>query len=154
MLYGKCYRFHHALTERGSVAGVDINVSAPEAFRTVIGVAIPLDGDPTMRAGEIFNVTLKFFVHGLVPTFLPSASLSNVRFRLGDAVAARSKSQCSRTNSLKNALYSLPTGRIAPCAGIQCFTHCSLLTSTGKRYQKFFRIRNLISVPRDAVNRY
>lgn len=118
MLYGKPYRFHHALTERGSVAGVDINVSAPEAFWTVVGVAISLDSSTTMCAGEIFNVALEFFVHWLILIFLPCASRSNVRFRLGDTEAARSKFQCSWTNSLKNVLYSLPTGRIAPCAGI------------------------------------
>ncbi len=80
MLYGKSYGFHHALTERSSVAGVDINVSAPEAFWTVIGVAVSLDSSTTMRAGEIFNVALEFFVHWSVLTFLPCASLSNVRF--------------------------------------------------------------------------
>ena len=69
MLYGKSYRFHHALTERGSVAGVDIDVSAPEAFWTVIGVAVARDGGATMCAGEIFNVALEFFVHWLAPTF-------------------------------------------------------------------------------------
>ena len=71
VLYGKRHRFHHTFTERGSVAGVDINVSAPETFWAVIGVAVALDGDTTMCAGEIFNVALEFFVHSLVPTFLP-----------------------------------------------------------------------------------
>ena len=63
MLHGKSYRFHHALTERGSVAGIDINVSAPETFWTVIGVAVSFDSGTTMFAGEIFNVALEFFVH-------------------------------------------------------------------------------------------
>ena len=79
MLYGKPYRFHHALTERGSVAGVDIDVLAPEAFWTVIGVAISLDSSTTLFAGEIFNVALEFFVHWLALTFLPCASLSFVQ---------------------------------------------------------------------------
>ena len=69
MLYGKPYRFHHALTERGSVAGIDINMSAPETFWTVIGVAISRDGGTTMYAGEIFNVALESFVHWLAPVF-------------------------------------------------------------------------------------
>ena len=95
MLYGKPYRFHQPTTRRGSVTGVHVNVLAPETFWTVIGVTVSLDGDTAMCAGEIFNVALKFFVHRLVLTFLAWLILSNVRFRLGDAVAARSKSQWS-----------------------------------------------------------
>ena len=117
MLYGKPYRFHHALTGRGSVAGVNINVSAPETFWAVIGVAISLDRSTTMGADEIFNMALEFFVHWSVLIFLPCASLSNVRFRLGEKVAARSKSQSSRTNSLKSVLYALPMLSVVPCAG-------------------------------------
>ena len=84
VLYGKPYRFHHTLTERRSVTGVDINMSAPEAFWTVIGVTISVNSNPTMYAGEIFDVTLEFFVHRLAPTFFSSASRSTVRFRLGE----------------------------------------------------------------------
>ena len=58
----KVYRFHQAATGRGSVAGVHVNVSTPETFWTVIGVAVPLDSSTTLRADEIFNVTLKLFV--------------------------------------------------------------------------------------------
>ena len=65
VFYSKAYRFHHALTERGSVAGVDIDVSAPEAFWTVIGVTVSVDGDTALRTGEIFDVALEFFVHWL-----------------------------------------------------------------------------------------
>ena len=61
MFYSKVYRFHQAVTGRGAVAGIHINVLAPEAFWTVIGVAVTLDGSTTMRAGEIFNVALEFF---------------------------------------------------------------------------------------------
>lgn len=71
MFYSKAYRLHQAATGRGSVAGVHINMPTPEAFRTVIGVAVPLDSSTTLRAGEIFNVALEFFVHWLVLTFLP-----------------------------------------------------------------------------------
>ena len=95
MLYSKPYRFHQPLTGRGAVAGVHINVLTPETFRTVIGVAVPLDRNTAMCTGEIFNMALEFFVHRLSLTFLPWLILSNVRFRLGDAVAARSKSQWS-----------------------------------------------------------
>lgn len=63
VLHSKPYRFHHALTERGPVAGIDINMPAPEAFWTVIGVTVSLDSSTTLRACEIFNVALKFFIH-------------------------------------------------------------------------------------------
>ena len=104
MLYSKRYRYHHALTGGGSVAGVDVNVSAPEAFWAVIGVAITFNSGAAVGAGEIFNVALKFFVHGSVLTFLPCASLSNVRFKLGETAAARSKFQWSRTNWFNRGL--------------------------------------------------
>ena len=71
VLYRKSYRFHHALTERRSVAGIDINVSAPETFWTVIGVTVPFDRNTAMCAGEIFNMALELLVHGLALTFLP-----------------------------------------------------------------------------------
>ena len=61
MFYRKVYRFHQTATGRGSVAGVHVNVSAPETFWTVIGVAVPLDGSTTLRAGKVFNVALEFF---------------------------------------------------------------------------------------------
>ena len=71
VLYGKPYRFHHALTERGSVARVNINMLAPEALRTVVGVAVSTDGGTTMRASKVFNVALEFFVHWLALAFFP-----------------------------------------------------------------------------------
>lgn len=98
MFYRKTYRFHQTVTGRGSVAGVHIDMPTPEAFWTVIGVAVPLDGGTTLRADEIFNVALESFVHWFVLACLRSLSRSRVRFRLGDTAAARFKSQCSRTN--------------------------------------------------------
>ena len=62
MFYSKAYRFHQAATGRGSVAGVHVNVLTPEALRAVIGIAVSLDRGTTLRAGEIFNVALEFFV--------------------------------------------------------------------------------------------
>ena len=50
------------MTGRRSVAGIHVNMSAPEAFWTVIGVAVPLDGGTTLRTDEIFNVALEFFL--------------------------------------------------------------------------------------------
>ncbi len=93
MFYGKTYRFHQAVTGCGAVTGVDINMSAPEAFWAVVGVAVSVDGDTALRADEIFNMALKFFVHWSALVFLPCVSRSNVRFRLGDTEAARSKFQ-------------------------------------------------------------
>lgn len=95
VFYGKRYRCHHALTERGPVTGIDINVSAPKAFWTVIGITVSLNSSTTLRAGEIFNVALEFFLHWSILIFFTCASLSNVRFRLGDTAAARSKFQWS-----------------------------------------------------------
>ena len=69
MFYRKVYRFHQAVTGRRAVAGIHVNVLAPETFWTVIGIAVPLDGGATLCAGEIFNVALKLFVHWLTPTF-------------------------------------------------------------------------------------
>ena len=91
MFYSKVYRFHQTVTGRRAVAGVHVNVLTPKAFWAVIGVAVSLDGSPAMRADEIFNVSLKFLVHRLIPAF--SASRFTVRFRLGETEAARSKSQ-------------------------------------------------------------
>ena len=71
MFYRKAYRFHQAETGRGSVAGVHVNMPAPEALWAVIGIAVPLDSGTTLRTGEIFNVALEFFLHWLVLTFLP-----------------------------------------------------------------------------------
>jgi len=71
VFYRKAYRFHQAATERGSVAGIHVNMPTPETFRTVIGVAVPLNSSTTLRTGEIFNVALEFFLHWLVLTFLP-----------------------------------------------------------------------------------
>lgn len=61
MFYSKVYRLHQAVTGRRTVARVHVNVLTPEAFRTVIGVAITLDDGTTPRAGEIFNMALEFF---------------------------------------------------------------------------------------------
>ena len=63
VFYSKAYRFHQAATGRGSVTGIHINMPAPQAFWTVIGVAVSSDRGTTMLANEVFNVTLEFFVH-------------------------------------------------------------------------------------------
>ena len=48
VFYGKAYRFHQTVTGCGSVAWVDINVSAPETFWTVIGVAVSVDSSTAL----------------------------------------------------------------------------------------------------------
>ena len=55
--------FHHAATGGSAVAGMDIDVSAPETFWTVVGITISCDGSATVCTGEIFNVALESFVH-------------------------------------------------------------------------------------------
>ncbi len=67
VFYGELYRFHQAATGCRTVARVDIDVSAPETFRTVVGVAVSFDGSATVCAGEIFDVALESFVHWDTP---------------------------------------------------------------------------------------
>ncbi len=69
VFYSKAYRFHQTATGCGAVARIHVNMPAPEALWTVIGVAVPLDGGTTMYTGKVFNVTLEFFVHCLAPEF-------------------------------------------------------------------------------------
>ena len=102
--------FHQSLTTFSTISWVYIYMLTPEAFRTVIGVAIPFYKHTAIPAGKIFNVPLESLVHYYS---LKRLSRSKVRFKLGDTVAARSKSQCSRTNSLNISLYSAPTGKCA-----------------------------------------
>lgn len=63
VFYRKAYWLHQAETGRGSVAGVHVNVSAPETLWAVIGITVPLDRGTTLHADKIFNVALEFFVH-------------------------------------------------------------------------------------------
>ena len=63
MFYGEADRFHHAETGGSAVTRMNIDVSAPEAFWTVVGIAISFDGIATMRTREIFNVALESFAH-------------------------------------------------------------------------------------------
>ena len=93
MFYSETYRFHQTVTGCGAVTRIHVNVLTPETFWTVVGVAVSFNSSTALCTDEIFDVALKFFVHRSVLIFSPCVSLSNVRFRLGDAVAARSKSQ-------------------------------------------------------------
>ena len=70
VFYGEPDRFHRTVTGCRAVSGVDIDVSAPEASWAVVGVAIAFDSGAAVRAGEIFNVALESFIHGLVLAFL------------------------------------------------------------------------------------
>ena len=93
MFHGKSYWLHQPAARLSAIARINIYMLTPETLRAVIGVTISLYKCPAISAGKIFNVTLKFFVHGLVPISLSLLRRSKVRFRLGDAVAARSKFQ-------------------------------------------------------------
>ena len=63
VFYRKAYWLHQAETGRRSVAGIHVNMPAPEALWAVIGIAVPLDRGTTLHADKIFNVALEFFVH-------------------------------------------------------------------------------------------
>lgn len=117
MFYSEPNRFHHAATGCSTVPRIDINMSAPEAFWTMIGVPISFHSSAAVCTGEIFNVALESFTHRLLPILVSRLRRSKVRFRLGDTAAARSIFQCSWTNSLKSVLYSFPTLSVEPCAG-------------------------------------
>ena len=67
VFYREPDRFHHAVAGCGAVAGININMSAPEAFWTVIGIAVSCDGSTAMYTDKIFNVALKSFAHRLAP---------------------------------------------------------------------------------------
>ena len=63
MFYREPDRLHHAMTKCRTVARVDIDVSAPETFWTVIGVPISFHNSATVHTDEIFDVALEPFAH-------------------------------------------------------------------------------------------
>lgn len=67
MFYRESNRLHHTETGCSAVAGMNIDVSAPEAFWAVVGIAVSCDGGTTMSADEIFNVASKSFAHWFAP---------------------------------------------------------------------------------------
>ena len=60
---GKSHRLHRAAAARRAIAWVYIDVLAPEAFGTVIGVAIALRGEATVDAGKVFETPLELPAH-------------------------------------------------------------------------------------------
>ncbi len=58
---GNVNGFHHPATFLSPVARINIDVPAPETFRTMIGVAVAFDFCSTIFANEIFYCPLKFF---------------------------------------------------------------------------------------------
>lgn len=67
MFYREPDRFHHAATGCSTVSGIDIDVSAPEAFWAVVGITVSCDGSTTISTDEIFDVALESFAHRLAP---------------------------------------------------------------------------------------
>ena len=67
VFYREPDRCHHAVAGCGAVAGFHIDMSAPEAFWTMIGIAISCDSRATVRTGKIFNVALESFAHWFAP---------------------------------------------------------------------------------------
>ena len=55
------HRFHKALAQRGPIPGENIDVAAPKALRTVVGIAIPRDIRSALPAREFFDSPLKSF---------------------------------------------------------------------------------------------
>lgn len=53
------YRLHHAATLSSPVAGVNIDVFAPQALRTVVGIPCSLHLSLAMLTDEIFGAALK-----------------------------------------------------------------------------------------------
>lgn len=54
------HRFHEFLTRRLTVAGVHVNVFAPQTLRTVIRVTASSYKETAPFAGEVFLGTLEF----------------------------------------------------------------------------------------------
>lgn len=52
--------FHESLAHRLAIAGIHVNMFAPQTLRTVIGVAAPAYKKNTPFAGEVFFGTLEF----------------------------------------------------------------------------------------------
>ena len=63
MFYREPNRFHHTATGCRAITGMNIDMSAPEAFWAMIGIAISFHGGATVCTGEIFNVALESFAH-------------------------------------------------------------------------------------------
>lgn len=63
MFYREPNRFHHTATGGSAVAGIDIDMSAPETFWAMIGITVSCDGGTTISADEIFDVALESFAH-------------------------------------------------------------------------------------------
>lgn len=57
----ECDRLHHAAACRGAVAGVDVNMLAPETLRTMIRIARPLYLGTAMVTNEILYRALELF---------------------------------------------------------------------------------------------
>jgi len=58
----KAHRLHKCLAERCAVAGIDVDMLAPQTLRAVIGIAITFDEHSAMLAEKILYSTLEFFV--------------------------------------------------------------------------------------------
>lgn len=59
-LAGGVNRLHQPATGRSAVAGIEVNVLAPETLRAVVGIAVPLHRRSASLADKVFGRTLKF----------------------------------------------------------------------------------------------
>ena len=56
-------RLHKSAAGSGPIARVNVDVAAPQASRTVVGIAIAFDVSPAVPTREIFDVTFENFRH-------------------------------------------------------------------------------------------
>jgi hypothetical protein len=59
--------FHHTAAGFCPVAGVDVHVPAPQAYRAVVGVPAAFNLMAAVAADKIFYPALKFTAHGFLP---------------------------------------------------------------------------------------
>ena len=77
-------RFHHPAACFTPVAGVDIDVPTPQAFGTVVGVAVSFNKRAAIAAGEIFDAALELFVPGRrdLPVLILTGEIFDVALEL------------------------------------------------------------------------
>ena len=63
VFYLHANRLHHAAARVLPVAGMNVDMLAPEALRAVVGVTVAKNNLAAMVAGKIFNLSLEFAGH-------------------------------------------------------------------------------------------
>jgi len=76
-------RFHRSAADGGAITRVYINMLAPEAFRTMVRVAVPQHEEPALIAGKVLARSLEFLCRGHL---LPSIQNNPAHFCAGRVV--------------------------------------------------------------------